>query len=117
MRGGGLYACGFALTFLYLEAGSILDDVKDIGRLFDGDVIGYFLAFIIDSFKNTIQAFMWPVNIVQINPPWGPIALGLAFWLFPIFLKKPIEHWLFDGEEPPPKKVKKNKSAKKKDPA
>tara|TARA_R110002096_G_scaffold21113_2_gene69013 strand:- start:1199 stop:1474 length:276 start_codon:yes stop_codon:yes gene_type:complete len=91
--------------------------VKDIGRLFDGDVIGYFLAFVIDSFKNTVQAFMWPVNIVQISPPWGPIFLGVAFWLFPIFLKKPIEHWLFDGEPPPPKKSRKNKSGKKRDSA
>ena len=41
---------------------------------------------------------MWPVEIVSFAPPWGAIGLGLAFWLFPNYLKKPIEGWLFDEE-------------------
>ena len=43
-----------------------------------------------------IKAFMWPVYIVQLYRPFGPIALGLAFIVFPKYLKKPIEKWLFD---------------------
>jgi hypothetical protein len=41
---------------------------------------------------------MWPVKIVSFAPPWGAIGLGLAFVFFPMYLKKPIEGWLFDGE-------------------
>lgn len=46
--------------------------------------------------------------VVRIAPPYGAIGLGLAFWLFPVFLKKPIENWLFDGEPPPEKPAKKD---------
>lgn len=109
VRGGGLYACGFAVTFLYLEAGSVVEDFKEIGLLFDGRVIEFFVAFFVDSFKNTISAFMWPIHIAQISPPYGPIALGLAFVLFPILLKKPIEHWLFEGQPAPDLKAEKQK--------
>ena len=28
----------------------------------------------------------------------GAIALGVAFWLFPIYVKPHIERWLFDDE-------------------
>ncbi len=99
MRGGGLYACGFAVTFAVLEAGSFLDDFKQIHLLFEGEVVSFILNFIIDSFQNTIAAFMWPIEVVELAPPFGAIGLGLAFWLFPIYGKKPIEAWLFDGED------------------
>ncbi len=99
MRGGGLYACGFALTFFILEIGSVYDDVKDVGLLFDGEIIAFFLNFIIDSFQNTIQAFMWPLLIVQLAQPWGAIGLGLAFVAFPKYVKPHIEVWLFSDDE------------------
>ena len=108
MRGGGLYACGFAITFVILEVGSIAEDVREFGRVFDGELIAYAVSFAIDSFMNTARAFGWPVYVVQISPPIGAIGLGIAFWLFPLFLKKPIENWMFDGEPPPEKPEKKD---------
>ena len=95
VRGGGLYACGFAISFAIYELGSVVEDFKEIGLLFDGQVIQFFVNFLVDSIKNTIKAFMWPVEIVQYSPPLGAIALGAAFVLFPKTLKKPIERWLF----------------------
>ena len=83
-----------------LEAGSFIEDFKQIGLLFDGRVIDFILNFIIDSFQNTLQAFMWPVTIIQLSPAFGAIALGLAFWLFPRYVKPHVERWMFDGEEP-----------------
>ena len=60
------------------------------------------MSFIIDSFQNTIQAFMWPVTIVQMAEPWGAIGLGAAFLLFPRYVKKHVEAWMFsDVEEQP----------------
>ena len=98
VRGGGLYACGFALTFLVLEIGSLADDVLGIGAIFTGQAIEFFINFLIDSFTNTMKAFIWPVYVVQWAPPWGAAALGFAFWLFPATLKKPIEQWIFHDE-------------------
>ena len=100
VRGGGLYAVGFAVTFLYLEILSLADDVLGIGAIFNGQIIDFVINFFLDSLSNTIAAFMWPVDIVQWNSPWGAALLGIAFWLFPIYVKPHIEEWLFDGDEP-----------------
>ncbi len=103
VRGGGLYACGFALTFLYFEIGSLREDFAQLGGLLDGQFISVFIAFVIDflidSFMNTIKAFAWPVYVVQVAPPMGAIALGLAFAFFPKYVKPHLTRWLFpDGE-------------------
>jgi len=105
LRGGGLYACGFAISFVILEIGSLADDVLGIGAVFSGQAIEFAISFIIDSFKNTLASFMWPVYVVQLAPPWGAIGLGVAFFGFSSYLKKPIESWLFadvpEGAEEP----------------
>ena len=98
VRGGGLYACGFAVTFIILEVGSLADDVTGIGAIFTGGAISFLIGFIIDSFMNTFYALIWPVYVVQWAMPLGVIALGLAYWLFPTYAKPHIEEWLFDGE-------------------
>lgn len=98
MRGGGLYACGFAVAFIILELGSLADDITGISAVFNGEVIGFLIGFIIDSFMNTFYALIWPVYVVQWATPWGAIALGVAYWLFPTYAKPHIEGWLFDGE-------------------
>lgn len=98
VRGGGLYACGFALTFIVLEIGALADDVLGVGAIFRGQAMAFLLDFLMDSLMNTLKSFMWPVYVVQFAPPWGAIGLGLAFWLFPATLKKPIEQWLFQDE-------------------
>ena len=107
IRGGGLYACGFALAFLYFEIGSLREDIAAISGVFEGQLIAFVIEFLIDSFMNTIKAFAWPVYVVQIAPPFGAIALGLAFVGFTKYLKPPITRWLFpeglndDVEEKP----------------
>ena len=98
VRGGGLYAVGFAVTFIYLEVLSLADDVLGIGALFRGEAIAFFMNFFIDSLMNTLASFLWPIEVLQLAPPFGAIGLGIAFWLFPIFFKPHIEEWLFDGE-------------------
>jgi len=75
-----------------------VEDIAGIGDLLSGGIIEFALDFIIDSFKNTLGALMWPVEIVTFAPPWGAIGFGLAFVAFPKYLKKPIEGWLFDEE-------------------
>ncbi len=99
VRGGGFYACGFAVTFVYLELGSIADDIADIGNLFNGQIFNFLLNLVVDSFKNTLAAFMWPVRIVSFAPPWGAIGLGLAFALFSKYVQGAIERWLDDENQ------------------
>ena len=94
-----MYACGFAVTFVVLEAGSFIEDFKQIHLLFDGEVLDFVLNFVLDSLKNTMLAFAWPMYIAKLAPPVGAIALGLAFWLFPKFVKKHVETWLFSDDE------------------
>lgn len=105
VRGGGLYACGFAVAFLILEVREIIDDItgfSSIGDFLSGRLLEYVIRFAVDSLINTAYALMWPVYIVQVAPPYGAISLVLAFIVFPRYLKKPIERWLFaDDVEPP----------------
>lgn len=98
VRGGGLYACGFAVTFIIFEIGSLADDVAGIGAVFRGEMIEFVIEFIVDSFVNTFRALAWPVYVVQWAPPYGAIGLGLGYWLFPTYVKPHIEGWLFRDE-------------------
>jgi len=94
VRGGGLYAFGFAVTFVFLEVGSLGEDLADIGSVFNGQVAEFAIQILVDSFTNTLRSFMWPVYVVQMAPPWGAIALGLAFLFFAKVLQGPVEQWL-----------------------
>jgi len=99
VRGGGLYAVGFAASFLFFEIGSLSDDILGVGSLFNGQAVDFIAQLLIDSFQNTIKAFMWPVFVVSWAPPFGVIGLGLAYIGFAKYLKKPIAGWLFPDEE------------------
>ena len=99
VRGGGLYALGFAVTFIYFEIGSLGDDILGIGSLFNGQAFEFVIQFFIDSLTNTVKAFIWPVYVVQLALPWGAIALGVGFVGFTRYLKAPIEKWLI-GDAP-----------------
>jgi hypothetical protein len=102
IRGGGLYACGYAVTFLVLEIRSVAGDVFEadgIVDFFTEQIFESLFRFLGESLTNMISAFMWPVYLVQLNPPWGAIGLGLAFAVFDLVLRKPIERWLEGGSE------------------
>ncbi len=101
VRGGGLYAVGYILTFLYFEVRTIISEIADATGLTDflsDQLLGFVIRFATESLVNIVKALMWPVYIVQISPPFGAIALGLVFYIFPKYLKKPLEKKLF-GEE------------------
>ena len=99
LRGGGLYAVGFAAAFLYLEIReAVLEDIPQfvaMNSVLSSELIAFGIQFVIDSMMNFIRALLWPMYVVQLWPPVGLIALVAAFVLFPRYLKKPIERWLF----------------------
>jgi len=103
VRGGGLYAVGFAMAFLFFETSEILfEDIPQfiaMNNVFSSELVAFGLEFIVDTMVNFVKALMWPVYVVSLWPPAGAIALGLAFVLFPKYLKEPIEHWLFHDQD------------------
>jgi len=101
VRGGGLYAVGFAAAFLYLETVDIIfDDVPTLFsmNILSTDLVGFIISFFIDTILNMVTALAWPVFAVAFAPPWGAIALAVAFVVFNYFLKKPVERWLGEDE-------------------
>lgn len=102
-RGGGLYACGFVVTFVWLEVSMFIADIiaaagpgEFVGDSFIGMIVGYF----VESFINTINSLIWPVRVISVAPPYGLIALGVMFFVFPRYLKAPLEQWLFEDDKP-----------------
>ena len=106
VRGGGLYAVGFAVAFLFFEIREAV--AEDIPQLFamnhvlSSELIGFAIQFIIDTLINFVRALLWPMYVVMLWPPAGAVALAAAFMLFPRFLKKPIERWLFPDADGKP---------------
>ena len=103
LRGGGLYAVGWAAAFIYLEVTTVLGEIVGADGFVDfftNQIIEFPFRFMMDSIANMIQAFMWPGYVVSWQPPVGAIALGVAYVVFAKFIKHHITAWLFpDGEE------------------
>jgi len=102
VRGGGLYACGYAVCFIYFEARTLADEVagsEGVGDFVREQATEFITRFAADTIENMVKAFIWPVYVIELNAMWGGIALGLAFWLFTIYVKPYIERWLFDDNE------------------
>ena len=102
VRGGGLYAVGFAIAFLYFEIREIVtEDIPQfiaMNSVFSSELIGFGIQFIIDTMINFIKALIWPVYVVTLWPPAGAVALGVAFILFPRYVKPHIERYLFHDQ-------------------
>ena len=104
-RGGGLYACGFVVTFVYLEVKMFVTDI------FEADSVGGFVTeqatemvfkYLGESIGNTISAFIWPIEVLEIQPPWGIGILIAMYVVFTRFIKQPLERWLFDEQSSSP---------------
>jgi hypothetical protein len=103
VRGGGLYAVGWAVTFAWLEVTTIIGEILDAEGVVDffvHQLLEFMLRFMGDSLKNMVLAFMWPAFVVQWKMPVGLILLGVAFALFPTYVKPYLEKWLFPHGDP-----------------
>jgi hypothetical protein len=97
-RGGGLYACGFLVTFVWLELSMFFGEIQEaesFGGFFSGQLIEFLLRFSLLSLQNTINALIWPFHIISLSPIWGSLAIGVMYMLFAKFAKAPLEQWLF----------------------
>ena len=101
-RGGGLYAVGFVVTFVYLETKMFVSDIAEaesVGGFFTEQAAEMAFRYLGESIQNTVQAFIWPVKVIQVDPEWGIALLVAAFFLFDRFLKSKIEEWLGVGDD------------------
>ncbi|MEM8815108.1 MAG: hypothetical protein AAGE85_04735 [Pseudomonadota bacterium] len=104
VRGGGLYAVGFAATFLYLETVEIVtDDIPGLFAInpFSSELIEYAVSFVVDTFMNFVAALMWPYYVATFAPPWGAVGLGIAFAFFSRFCQPAVERWLERDDDIP----------------
>jgi len=104
-RGGGLYACGFIVTFVFLEVRMFFVDIieaESVGDYVTEQTFEIFFKYLGESLANTIAAFLWPVTLLQYRPPAGLIVLVVMYAVFSTLVKKPLERWLFDEEDTAP---------------
>jgi hypothetical protein len=101
-RGGGLYAFGFVLTFLYLETSMLIREIMaatGFVAFFTEQMAGLPFRFLGESFRNLIAAFLWPLALLEFSPPLGLAILAAIYLLFTYLIKEPLEKWLFHDEE------------------
>ncbi len=99
-----MYACGFVITFVYLEIKMLVVDIfeaESVGAFFSEQATEIVFKYLGESIQNTISAFIWPVHIIQFKSPWGIGILIVMYLVFANFIKAPLEQWLFDGAEAP----------------
>lgn len=102
-RGGGLYACGYVITFIWLEVTMFVSDIlsaESIGALFGEQIFEMFFRFLGESLQNMIQAFMWPVFVIQIHEIGGIGILAVMYLVFNKLVKARLERWLFHDAVP-----------------
>ena len=101
-RGGGFYAIGFVITFLYLEVRTIATEVGAASGFFDflgEELLEFLFRFSIQSLANTVQAFLWPLLLVGEYEYAGVAVLVLGYLGFDRWCKPALTRWLFDEPE------------------
>ncbi len=101
-RGGGLFACGYVVAFVWLEVAMFIEDIlaaDSVSGFFGAQLFEMLFRYLGESFMNMILALMWPVHVVAFAPPFGAIGFGLAYAAFDKVFRGPIEAWLFDDDE------------------
>lgn len=101
-RGGGLYACGFILTFAYLEASMLIGEIMaatGFVDFFTDQLLELPFRFLTETLSNLVSAFLWPIPLLQLSPPWGIAILAAIYLLFTYLIKEPLQQWLFDDDD------------------
>ena len=96
-HGGGLYAVGYAVTFIYLEVRSILDELAASTSLINflsDHLFAFVFRFAAESIANMVQAIVWFLPVVMFKAPLGILGLGIGAYVFDIYLREPVARWL-----------------------
>ena len=100
-RGGGFYACGFVVTFLFLEVKLLFTELFTSTGAADfliEQVFQLVLRFTVDSLVNTLLALIWPALVLSVSPVAGLVFLAVGYLIFTRFLKEPLTRILFSDD-------------------
>jgi hypothetical protein len=103
-RGGGFYGLGYLLTFVVLEARTVVGelDTSDTLVAFIGDqLLEYLLRLGFMSFVNVLLAFIWPLFVLEHLAGWGVLLLVVGYFGFERWLRPLIESALPDLRRAP----------------
>lgn len=116
--GGGFYGLGYLINFLWLEVQLLSSEVAEAEGVFDfvsSQLFERITRFAIDSFTNSIKAFLWPVKLISAYELWGIGILVVGSVLYTQFIHKAVVNFLgIDPEAEKKQKQADKKAAKKK---
>ncbi len=98
-RGGGFYACGFVISFIWLEINTLIDEIASADgfiEFFTEQFLEFLMRFSAQSITNTVLSFLWPLLVID---RLGPISVALllaGYLAFARFIKPVLTAWLFD---------------------
>jgi hypothetical protein len=101
VRGGGLYALGYIVTFVYFEVTTLAGEVVEsatVSGFLGAQAFDFVFRFLSDTIGNMARAFIWPVTVIAFRPPYGLAALVLGFMLFDRLVRPPLERWMLADE-------------------
>jgi len=111
--GGGFYGLGYLITFVWYEVQLLAREMAGADGIIDfltEQLLERVLRLAIDSFGNSIKAFLWPVWVMSEYELWGMGALVVGSLLYARYLHQRIVAYL--GVDPEAEK-KAKRAAKK----
>lgn len=82
LRGGGFYGLGYLVTFILLQAQSLAIDIQeaeDALGFVSSQIFQAMFKFFTDVIGNLIQAFIWPLLLLNLTGTWGLLLLLVGY--------------------------------------
>ncbi len=101
LRGGGYYGFGFVVTFVVLEIRMLLgewQESKGIVEFVGQQMIEFVFRFFIESFFNSLLAFVWPLLLIGQLELWGVGLLVAGYFVFERAIKPRLAKLFPDDE-------------------
>ena len=93
-RGAGFYGLGWIVTFILLEVNMLVEELGSsagVGEFLGEQVVSYLVRVGLMSFINSLQAFLWPVLMIDWLDVWGLVLLVAGYLGFEYGLRPLVE--------------------------
>ncbi len=100
-KGGGYYGFGFVVTFVVLEIRMLVEDWQDsqgIADFLGQQLLEFVFRFFIESFINSLLAFVWPVLLIGKLELWGVGLLVVGYFVFERAIKPRLAKLIPDDD-------------------
>jgi hypothetical protein len=95
-RGGGFYGLGYLVTFVVLEIRTLtagLASTGDVVTFLGQQVVQSFFRLAFESIVNTLQAFIWPLLVLDWLGDWGIVLLVGGWWGYGRLVAPRVARW------------------------